>query len=338
MLSIKKNYLFFVFVCIFSSSANALNQGIINGGGGQVGDNITSFCLARVLSLKYGIPFYYVPFEHIEIFNFYATTNSLDITKFEHRIRIETEQDIIDNIDKDNVIFWADIITRVNPIDPEHFAQVKKDLQLTDSALFAAKVNPLPENVKTVAVHIRKGNGGGQYYDGEQSSPQLFNFDRSQISYATITHNYPFEWAPFTITRSRMIDQVEEWQMRFPPEQFYIDQIINVSVHVNNEPLFVQIFTDDKNPHDLIERIKTAINNPNIIFYYQNIRSLPYKEQIALELYSMSRHDVLIRPQSYFSRMAEIIGDHKLVIYPVNFKWDYDRLVMNKIMWKGHLY
>ncbi len=333
MCLIKRFCRILILLLIFNSHLYALNQCIMNGNGGQIGDNVTSFCLARILSMKYKIPFYKGPFEHHELFDFYYTTPPVDRTRYTLDIHVQDEFDIISNLDKDNVLFWTDIRTHIDDIDPEHVEQVKKDLQLKNRELLALQVNPLPTNMTTVAVHIRKGNGGGQYYDGEQSSPQLFNFDRAEVHYVTFFHKYPFEWMDPLETR-RPIDQVGDWQMRFPPEQFYIDQIIKLSHEYDNAPLFVQIFTDDRDPEALIDRIETAVNLSNTIFYYHNILSLPHKEKIALDLYSMTRHEVLIRPQSYYSRTAELIGYHKLVIYPVNFRWDYNRLIMNKVMWR----
>jgi hypothetical protein len=298
----------------------------------QVGDNIASFSLAKILSLKYNIPLYYHPFLHADLFILDAHESKEVPQKPYRTIRVSREEDITSNLNKKELIlFYTDVFTKIDYINSAWLAELKRILQLKEPPTVAA----LPEDKITVAVHIRKGNGGGQFYDGEQSSLQLFDFDRSWVMYIKNYNNHPFDWP--TYTRNVKVDTVDAWQTKFPPDQFYVDQIIKLSNDLHNKALFVQIFTDDKEPQALVNKIKTAVNKPNIFFFYVDNRNLSFKEQIAYDLQSMSRFDVLIRSQSYFSRIAELMGNNKMVISPLSFIWRDKKLIMNKIVVKGSL-
>lgn len=49
----------------------------------------------------------------------------------------------------------------------------------------------------------------------------------------------------------------------------------------------------------------------------------------------MSRFDILIRSQSYFARAVELIGNFKLVFYPLKFKWLQNKLIMTTVVLNG---
>lgn len=387
-----------------------LNQGITHQAGRCVGDSVATFCLAKILSLKYNIPFYTYPFNHDDLFvldeNEKKLNPSIILTydlpndvPFSKLIRVCSEQDIINNLNENNALFWTDLRTHINAVEPSWMQSVKADLELKNVSELESLVNALPDNVIKVAVHIRKGNGGGEFYDGEQTSLQEFDFNKSQVSYLTDFYSYPFEWDTYnrpqdpeisnrekhqyenlspdkhyTIQLMKLynknpehlleinfdrlqasysssseevqdkaiarpassfsVDRVYDWQTKFPPDQFYIDQILKLYNDLKQAPLFVQIFTDDRNPKELLERIRNALNNTNIIVFYYDNRGDSHSNRIAQDLHSMSRFDVLIRGQSYFSRMVELIGNYKVVIYPLRSSWQNNKLIMHPIVIK----
>ena len=227
-----------------------------------VGDNVIRVVLCKILSLKYNIPFYYDSFLHSDLFVFDSREQRLpNKNTFLKQIAAITEKNILDNMREKNILFFAQLNTKIDYINPEWISEIKKGLQLKQ----IPNVKQLPKDKISVAVHIRKGNGGGEFYDGEQSSIQIFNYDRSIVKYLKID-NYAFDWQEYirkddqvkTINQKKYKDQQRQnkntvdgnfyWETKFPPEQFYIDQIKKVSEIYDNLPIFVQIFTDDKNP------------------------------------------------------------------------------------------
>lgn len=277
-MKIYKNLVIITSLLLHIQSTQALHQGITNSIGGYVGDCIASLSLAKVLSIKYNIPFYYTNFPHASIFSFFHTEKPCGNIPFKHTIRVITEEDIINNLYKDDVLFLTDILTKVDAIPPHCIESLKLSLQLGNHKELALLVNQIPQDKFTVAIHIRKGNGGGEHYDGEQTSLQLFDFDRSQVTYIP-AYNYPFDWESNT-RLPREIDKVDAWQTKFPPEQYYVDQLLKIYDELNQLPLYVQIFTDDKNPLELVERIKQTINKSNITLHYENNTMLSYHDRI----------------------------------------------------------
>ncbi len=334
---------------------------ITNERGCQIGDSIANYCLAKALSIKYPdkLKFLYTPFIHSDLFVFDLHEKRIEQNmQFCQNMSAYSNENILQNSDKNNTLFIANIETKVDGVDQFLLNTLKKEVQLKQ----IPEINSIPDNMITVAIHIRKGNGGGQVYDGEQSSLQIYDYDRDQVCYLDDYVNYPFDWESYRRNSGKIehiflanykdyvtdeifgwapagkfLDQVSHWQTKFPPEQYYIDQIIKLSKELDNQKIYIQIFTDDKDPKALIERIKLAVNLSNISFYFVNNRNLSFRDQVAQDLYSMSRFDILIRSQSYFSRVAELIGDHKLVIYPLEYKWESDKLIMNKIVIKGNI-
>lgn len=321
----------------------------------QVGDNIARYILAKLMSYKYDLPFYYTPFRHSHLFSLDSIEKRIDMEKFKDFSQVEYANlnDVNhQKYENSNVILKPHLGVRIEPINPDWWKEIKRVIKFKHVPL----VKSLPKNRMNIAVHIRKGNGGGQVYDGEQSSKQYFKFDEAQITYLNNYFNYPFDPAHYRRTKTGEIidikqnrvikneakdktftDKVDRWMTKFPPEQFYVDQIIKVIKALKNSKLFIQIFTDDKKPYALIERLKKAINKPDLEFYFEDNSSLDFKDRIHQDLYNMSRFDGLIRSESYFPRISEIMGNHKFVIFPVDCKWFGKKLIMTHIAIKGSI-
>lgn len=106
---------------------------------------------------------------------------------------------------------------------------------------------------------------------------------------------------------------------KIPFNEFYSDQIKSVSALLGNRPLYVFIFTDDENPGALLEKIKQAVNIPSIEYDCRRANN-HHNTNVLEDFYSMQHFDVLIRPDSNYSILAEKLGEHSLVIYPGEFK------------------
>jgi len=336
-------YLMIALTLALLNISDLVSHGIRIGGNLQMGDNVAEYSLARILSLKYNIPLYHNGFTHSDLFVFDVNRNVCDDTLFDKVVKVYTEKDIRDHIkSKQNVLFWTTVRTRIDDIKPQWVEQLKRDLQLKETPDVS-----LPQDIIKVAVHIRKGNGGGQIYDGVQASLQQFDFDRSRVKYLTDYNNFAFDWDEYRRNHAGIlvyagktrvyVDKIRPYMTKFPPDQFYIDQIIKLSNDLHDAPLFVQILTDDKEPLVLLNRLKQVVNKSNITFYYHDTIKLSYKERMAHDLYIMSQCEVLIRSQSYFSRTAEQMGKNKVVIYPLSANWDHEKLVMNKVVIKGNI-
>ncbi|HLB94168.1 MAG TPA: hypothetical protein VJJ81_02880, partial [Candidatus Babeliales bacterium] len=329
-------------------------HGVMNGGTLLVGDNISTLALAKILSLKYNLDFYYTSFRHSDLFVLDKVEKKIEYSNFklDKAIHVTCDSDIQKHLGKsENLLFFTGIGTKIDGIKPEWVQALKAIVQLKEVPKAAIS---LPKNIITVALHIRKGNGGGEYYDGEQSSLQYFTQKVVPVVYLTHVSGYPFEWDAYkrkkpviidnwfswayesNIKRNKPPDTIGDYYTKFPPDQFYVDQVIKLSKELNDIPLHVQLFTADKQPLELLQKIKQAVNKPNIVFQYAGgDEALTFRDKIARDLHGIAQADVLIRSQSYFSRAAEIMGDHKLVMYPLEAQWHGPMLIMRKIVIKG---
>jgi len=46
-----------------------------------------------------------------------------------------------------------------------------------------------------------------------------------------------------------------------------------------------------------------------------------YNLNVVEDFYNMSCFDCLIRPASHFFLAAQLLGNHKIIIYPKHWKW-----------------
>ncbi|MFA6263008.1 MAG: hypothetical protein WCW33_00140 [Candidatus Babeliales bacterium] len=289
--------------------------------GGRLGDCIYSFCLAKWLAYKYKIPFYYIPFKGVDDFSIglYEKRLTKEVgRKFKKVISIHAERDLASYLKKEKqqalflVHFHAaiDVPREIEETDqlmvrkvgtnwiyllmkkhPSFEAEIKRDVQLRK------KPQPfnLPKRMITMAVHVRKGGG----FDAPQDSSQ-----------------YVSKHGHFRIASDRV------HPLKFPPEQYYVDQITKVSDMLDNMPIFACIFTDDPSPELLIERFEQKIKRPNIKFICAQSGHNAFQENILDDVYQMSRFDCLIKSSSHFAWVSQLMGAHKIIVYPQLSEWD----------------
>ncbi len=104
-----------------------------------------------------------------------------------------------------------------------------------------------------------------------------------------------------------------------PHNEFYIEQIQLLSQLLNHPPLYVFLFTDDENPATLAKLFEKAVKIKSITFDYRRNNN-HHNTNVLEDFFSITQFDVLIRPDSNFSIMAEKIGSHEIVISPGEFQ------------------
>jgi len=176
----------------------------------------------------------------------------------------------------------------------------------------------LPKDKITVAVHVRKGGG----FDPPLYSEQYYD-----------NHGYPITYYLNQFMVSKKVDYAYSdirFPKKFPPEQYYIDQIKMLSKMLNDQPLFVYIFTDDANPKRIVNKFNEILQKPNITFGYRESDNR-HDANVLEDFFAMTKFDCLIRPDSLFSQAAQLIGKHKIIIYPQKAQWDNNKLIIKKV-------
>ena len=284
-------------------------------GGGRFGDKIISYTTAKWISYKFNIPLLLKPFKYSSMLRLgreekkYAKET---VKQFEKVMPIECGQDIIAHA-KDNVIFESrggHFYINGSSCIGQIVAYMLQDQHfMTELKHMLHPVVPLPQitlpsDKVTVAVHIRKGGG----FDQSLSSIQYFSSNM--------------------ISRKFYADR--RWPQKFPPEQYYVDQVKRISTLFDDAPLFIYIFTDDRNPLGLVDRIKKAVNKSNITFSCRG-RGNAHNAHVVEDFYNMARFDCLIRSGSNFPVAAQLLGNHKVVIYPKHLKWVGRKLIIDEV-------
>jgi len=153
--------------------------------------------------------------------------------------------------------------------------------------------NKLPSDRISIAVHIRKGSGGD-----------------STTLYSIQIYKY--------------VDQ--GWPQKFPPDQYYLDQIKKLSNLLGNPSLYIHIFTDYRNPAELTQKYKKYLSMDNIEFGHVQKQSNPVDD-----LFNMMDFDCLITSFSNFGCSAQLLGKHKVCINPSHFVWNERKLIVDEV-------
>lgn len=182
----------------------------------------------------------------------------------------------------------------------------------------------IPKDRVSIAVHIRKGGG----YDQPLASQQLY---RSTMitKYVPIecTSNGAVYTIPDELKNKRNFQRVSgqrhadrTWPLRFPPEQFFVDNIRKIATLLPDKKLYVHVCTDDPNPQAVCDRIEKAVDLPEIQFG-SRVGAHKYNSSYIDDMFIMAQCDCLIRPESSFSNTVQMLGRHKIIIWPLQVHW-----------------
>ncbi len=304
--------------------------------GGRLGDKLMMLVKAKWVSFASGLPLYIKPFaySHFFAFNDLEQPYNADLKRRLHPHtllqNIDTsldkaiEREGLNEVhyyfslpgwgntqkafDSQEIMNWNGAIS-----NKEFLKEVQKILQPKKPV----QTVPLPLNKISIAIHIRKGGG----YDIPLLSHQLY--DRNSIN--------KNEYFPTDI---KYADRY--WPLKFVPDQYYIDQLQYIADQFQDKELYVFIFTDDAEPHNLCTRYSEHIKHPHIQFDCRRTKN-SHSLNLIEDLFSMAQFDCLIRGGSNFPQISQLIGSHRLVIYPKSARWIGKTLVVDDVgIWRPH--
>ncbi len=289
---------------------------------GRLGDQILNYCKHKWLAHKHNLDLYVPEFAYKPFFALSQLEKSekeLDRDKYMYNIKIKADTDIRLPRDKDMLYVgqyhlminniadhtkWADHLFGLAVVDPDFGEKVRNMLNF---CVELPGIN-IPDGYISVAIHIRKGGG----FDKPLASVQY----RDQVDALTKVKQ-----------GSKFADRSQPF--KFPPEQFYLDQLLNLYEYVGKHDLYVYVFTDDKNPQAIVSRLRERVSCENIQFDCRSLGNTHNKNVIE-DIYAMSRCDYLIRSKSHYPWIAQMMGKHKGIIYPVSYNWKGSLLHINK--------
>ncbi len=274
--------------------------------GGRFGDNLITYMHAKWISYKYQIPLLYDPFPYSD------------------QLQLHKEERLYNDSIKNTVNHIQTVVTLVNsqinknsstlyiiPYYPESLYEVSMDANLAYMPINWEDINfkqILKQHIKPVT-----------------ELPKL-NLPNDRIAVAVHLRLGD----PFFHSTPRLF-------LKFPSLEFYIAQIKRMSKLLQDQPMYVYLFTDHPNPTELMKTIQEEINAPHIQFDCR--REVPGTDTNMLEdFFALTQFDCLVRPDSNFSIAAEKISDFKIIIYPLNPLTDGDKndVDMVGIKWRLH--
>jgi hypothetical protein len=333
--------------------------------GGRLGDQLISYSKAKWLSYKYNIPFRLIPFDgykqlHLSqepvyntVFDFF---NRAFYVLFGNTIKVNTEEQLVaaratinrptrfvvhlgtrfyehinSNTGSDAYDHaWLPSVLYELMVESPHFA---KDLRKMLQPITPIDHIHVPKDRITVAVHIRKGGGFDPHLMSEQYFSKQFQVTKYEQLYYDPEHGDLSPYVSNNIPsfcydiKNRLLSADKQWPDKFPPEQYYVTQLQNLSHFLGNPPLYVYIFTDDQDPVSLTKRIEKNTNKPNIIFDCRTEKN-SHNTNILYDVYTMADFDCLIRSGSHFAYISQLVGNHTIIVYPLHIQW-----VDPKILW-----
>ncbi len=305
----------------------------------RLGDQLIGYGKAKWLAQKYNIPFYLSKFEYSDQLALSNIEKKLSEKIKWQNVHIRDEDTLISYLQhtkshrKKPILFLAGIVTRISKItnfmDELYLMacqneQFKIDLKQAFQPLVPVEKIKLPNNMITVAVHVRKGSGGEpaigaeQYFDDNNLPTKYDIVDTQNIKACSMLTNVPLNSIIFCSKNEKNIDKLHP--NKFPPEQYYVNQIKKLSELLHDAPLFVYIFTDDPMPQELIKRFEKAVNKKNIVFATRETEN-NYLNHIFDDLCQMAQFDCLIRAFSGFSFLSQFLGSHKIIFSPWHSTW-----------------
>jgi hypothetical protein len=340
--------IFFHFFLIYSAQPATSPHAItyeLSGIGYRLGNNIYTYSATKWLAYKYNLQFYFFPFGYSNYFvmsekeprltrrlkNIYtkivgikseselcnhlkeARTPTLFVTQFPlycHVPMTLKKFKCFERQDRRELIYF---LMRKN----DQFGKdLTENLRLKPQYQNFLSIPNVPtKKIITVAVHIRKGS----FLDTPTES-----FQYSDESQCSLHDNKSSKNATPQSRYDKPIDKL--FPLTFPPEQFFLDQIKNLSALLNNPQLFVYIFTDDKHPDHIVKRLEKRIGQKNIFFACTK-GEFSYRQHVIADLYAMSFFDCLIKPGSFYSWISQMLGKHNIIIFPQSTTWINNKML-----------
>lgn len=281
--------------------------------GGRFGEQLLTYSKTKRLAKKHKLRLLYQPFSYSDQLMLSVLEEPYNEKRTESLKKVNLDQEkTISTHRNDSILYITTFYTQQDDwydwnngsLPKTHDEEFSQELKRYISPRVPLELLRLPDGMITVAVHVRKGGG----YD-----KPLLNEQKVALHPIDIYHYVDLDFP-----------------LKFPPENFYIEQIKYLSELFNDQPMYIYLFTDDKEPELVAQRFATALNKANITFDYRKVGN-SHDSHILEDFFSMAKFDYLIRPDSAFSTSAQLIGNFKIVICPKHAVWKRHTLCIDKV-------
>jgi hypothetical protein len=268
-------------LCAYTTS-NAITYTL--NASGRFGEHLTTYIKAKKLAKDYNLPFIYKPFSYTDELVMHTTDTMHDeqmISRcFKKTVRVTAEMILEEGIKHDTQTLY--IVQWGTALKG-----CKSILDIHDEALLT-DIKRLIARKDTVAT----------------DTP----LDSSVITVALHARKgggYDPAWI------------LKQQPMRFAPDEYYIAQLKKIIAMYPDKQIEVHLFTDDPQPKVLVGLYTKVLKNPAVKFIYREFGN-KHNANVLDDFFAMAHCDCLIRPASCFSELSQLIGNHKVTIYPIS--------------------
>lgn len=273
--------------------------------GGRLGDNLLSYFHAKWLAHEYGLPFLYRPFPHSE--SLLLSTKDKPYSSpspFQNTLRLFDKQQILE-IKPSTVVIVP------------YFTESKFEYEMLNHAQEKAPFYVVdwedPEYHKEVV---------------ECLTPTI------PVDYISLPENC------ITVAvhvrrggeRETYAEGARGYPLKFPSDNYYIDQIQRIADIYKDKSIYVYIFTDANNPQKIVNSFSKALRNSRInIVCKQEKKAFKGSSEMFNDFFSMGKFDCLVRSMSNFSVVASLLGDYSLMIFPTHAHFEKRKVVIDQV-------
>lgn len=315
----------------------------------RLGDALTTVCKTLYFAQAFNLPIYFHDFPYFDQFAISQNAKMLtpEIThQYKKRISIQRQTDVSNNLDSSEPILFECQFLSETPVlytltheYPDFGQKVKKAFTPLIEIPSLAK----PPAVLTVALHVRKGGGFDKPLGSQQEYGPAHSLPKGvYLKKHSAPGSHDDIWAMRWPASALFIEAVKHyiykknnfsdyvWPIKFPCDQYYIDCLKELASMFPGKNILVYLFTDDPEPENIMERYSAQLHDyPRIIFSYRQ-KGNHHTKNVIEDLFSLTQCDCLISASSSFATVAQFLGDHQALMFPVWATSFADKIVITK--------
>lgn len=244
--------------------------------GGRLGDNLVAYFHALWLAYKYQLPLVYVPFQNAELFHLHEMYPPRNML-FEQSVIFTHEEQLKNHTSTlFTVPYFSEPPETIQPpLFPVDWQDPEFRALVADSLTPKNPVSTLPLPRDRLTVGVHVRRG------------EVVNAEHMKAALP----------------------------LKFPPDSYYIEQIRRLTTIFKNQPLYIFILTDDRDPWALVRTYREALNNPLLEFACRESNG---GHAFLEDFLSIPTFDCLILCQSNFSLMSAKLSDYGVLITPTH--------------------
>lgn len=271
---------------------------------GRFGDNLLSYMHAKWIAYKYRIPLLYRPFIYSD------------------QLLIHTQERT-----KSSVSHYSKTI----PLGKA------RSVKRTDGSTLYW-VPYFPESKWELANCIAYSGGTWDYIDVDWNDKQFINelkqiiVPRTPITPLALPTNCIT--VALHIRRGGLYDPpqtVAACPLKFLPDEFFISQLKQLYKILDEQPLYVHIFTDDHNPNVMLTKFKNIFKHYAITFRCREHNNTENNNVIE-DFFALQQFDCLIHSESNFSLTASKLGNYMISLYPDSFYQKNNTVIYDNVV------